>query len=93
MNPVNYEFFIIYDKSNKNIYFYNVETLEGIKILNNIDCYKIKRFRNLYVIILNKKEIQLIYIKTKEIIQIIEFEKLNDPSNCLFYICTKKIFI
>ena len=93
INPVNDEFFIIYEKSKKNIYFYNMETLERIKILKNIDCYKIKNFRNIYLVILNEKEIQLIYIKIKEIIQILDFEKPYFPSNCLFYSGTNDIYI
>ena len=70
--PVNEDYFI--STFNSSIYFHDVNTLQEIKMLNVGYFHKIALFRNEYIISFDREIISLIYIKTKELVQIIEFD-------------------
>ena len=70
--PINNDFFTCF--FSQSIAFYNTNTLEIIKTLNNIDfSFKISKFRDEFIICVGHGEITLISILTKELVQTIEF--------------------
>lgn len=79
--PVNQEYFIGSNckDNNSNVYFYDIETIKEIK---KIKCsYSVKNIYKLdkdFVIIIHVDYISLIYIKTKEVVQIIEYFYIYD---------------
>jgi len=94
--PINNHYFIGYFSDS--ISFYNTNTLEKIKTLNNIDLsIKISKFRDEFIICVGKGKITLISIKTKELVQTLEYlYKKYDNSYSYYlniYIDSKFIFI
>ena len=89
--PINNDYFTGF--FSKSITFYNTNTLEKIKTLSNIDfSLKISKFRDEYIICLDYGKITLISIKTKEIVQTLEYYyKIYRYFNT--YIDSKFIFI
>ena len=80
------------------IFFYNTNTLEKIKTLNNIDfSLKISKFRDEFIICVGYGKINLISIKTKELVQTIEYlyNSNDNRYSCYLniYIDSKFIFI
>ena len=75
--PVNNEYFIGYKTNNNSesyLYFYNVEDIKIFKKIKCIsDIHIIFKLNEDYIIGFSKKYISFIFIKTKEIVQIIDF--------------------
>jgi len=91
--PINNDYFIGY--FSESISFYNTNTLEKIKTLNDIDLsLKISKFRNEFIICVGYGKITLISIKTKELVQTLEFYySYFHYLNIYIYIDSKFIFI
>ena len=94
--PINNDYFTGF--LSKSIAFYNSNTLEKIKTLNNIDfSLKISKLRDEFIICVGYGKISLISIKTKELVQILEYfynEYSNHYTTYLnLYIDSKHIFI
>ena len=92
--PINKEFFIYYTPSLYCLQFYDTNNLEELKQLDIKDnLLIISKFRDDYIISESKYKVYLIYIKSKEIVQIIEtIEKVFYYYNYNFYINNKCIY-
>ncbi len=81
--PVNDEFYIAYNSNNHVLSFNDVNTLQEIKRLNKIiDPIKVSILNNEFITFINDSKIYLIYLKNKELVQIVSFS-LN--SSCCFF--------